>query len=243
MKTVLILEDEEYTLEFIKLLVNQHPFVEQAIAADNSRTAVGAAKIYLPQLALLDIELGPDDPYNGIQTAKMITGVSPDTVCVFLTGYDKYALDSFSVHPYDYILKPINKEKFNQVLTDVLSKPKQTDTNERVSFKCKEGTIILNLDSIACIEKQDKKTFIYAGQNVYETNYKLSDLENMLPEQFIRVHNSYIINLSRILMVKSNQSRSFYVTFDNCPAGAWMSRTKYDEYRHLFMPLNYSIDI
>jgi len=65
----------------------------------------------------------------------------------------------------------------------------------------------------------------------------------MLPEQFIRVHNSYIINLSRILMVKSNQSRSYYVTFDNCHAGAWMSRSKYDEYRHLFMPLNNSIDI
>lgn len=238
MKTVLILEDEEYTLEFIKLLVDQHPLTEQVVAAGSSRAAVEAARTYLPQLALLDIELGPDDPYNGIQTAKMIAGVSPHTICVFLTGYGEYALESFSVHPYDYILKPIHKEKLNQVLTDILSKRGQTDTNEKIALKCKEGTIILYPDTIACIEKQDKRTLIHVGQNVYETNYKLSELEEMLPEQFIRAHNSYIINLARVLMVKSNQSRSYQVTFDDCPAEAWMSRIKYEECKHLFMPLN-----
>ena len=56
MKTVLILEDEEYTLEFIKLLVDQHPLTEQVVAAGSSRAAVEAARTYLPRLALLDIE-------------------------------------------------------------------------------------------------------------------------------------------------------------------------------------------
>lgn len=233
METVLILEDEEYTLEFLELFVSKHPLVDKVIAVNNSHAAVTAAKNCLPRIALLDIELSPDDSYNGIQTAKMISNISPDTVCVFLTGYGKYALDAYTAHPYDYILKPIKKEKLTEIITEILSKKAGKHTN-RIMFKGKEGTIILNPHSIACIEKQNKKTLIYSDQNIYETSYNLGELENLLPEQFVRAHNSYIINLSRILMVKYTASRSYQVTFDNCPAVAWMSRKKYEECKQLF---------
>lgn len=236
MATVMILEDEEYTLEFLELFVSKHPLVDKVIAVNNSQLAVTAAKDYLPQIALLDIELGPDDSFNGIQTAKMIAKISPSTVCVFLTGYGKYALDAYSVHPYDYLLKPIQKEKLNELITEIISK-QNSRTNQRVTLRVKEGTVLLDSEEIACIEKNDKKTIIYAGQDVYETSYNLNELESRLPEQFVRVHNSYIVNTSRIRMIRySSSSRNYEIKFDNCPMTAYMSRKKYEEYKHLFAP-------
>lgn len=235
MITVLVLEDEEYTLEFLKLLVGKHPLVDRVIAASDSKTAVSAANDYLPQIALLDIELAPNDPLNGIQTAKMISRISPDTVCVFLTGYGQYALDAYSARPYDYVLKPIQKEKLTDLLTEIISN-KNSKLNSKVTIRTKEGIILLNPNSIACIEKNGKKTFIYADQDVYETNYNLNELENYLPDQFVRVHNSYIINLSRILMIKYTTSRSYEVILENCPVTAYMNQKTYHEYKHLFTP-------
>lgn len=233
MATVLILEDEEYTLEFLEIFVGKHPLVDKVIAVNNSEAAVVAAKNYLPHVALVDIELSPDDSFNGIQTAKMITKISPKTVCVFLTGYGKYALDAYTAHPYDYLLKPIQKDKLTEVLTETIS-AKDHRIRNKIAIRIKEGTILLNPDSIACIEKNAKKTIIYTDQDTYETTYNLNEFERLLPKQFIRVHNSYIVNLYRILMIKYTNSRSYQVTIENCPVSAYMNRKKYDEYKHLF---------
>lgn len=240
MATVLILEDEEYTLEFLELLVSKHPLVDKVMAVNNSQAAVTAAQNYLPQVALLDIELGPDDSFNGIQTAKIINKISPKTVCVFLTGYAKYALDAYCAHPYDYLLKPIQKEKLADLLTEIISHRDSHLLNNRVSIKVKEGTILLNPDTITCIEKNGKKTIIHTVQKSYETGYNLTELENLLPEQFARVHNSFIINLSRISMIKNTNNRSYEVALENCPVTVYMTRNKYEEFKHLFMPIGSS---
>jgi|LSQX01.2.fsa_nt_gb DNA-binding LytR/AlgR family response regulator len=237
MATVLILEDEEYTLQFLELLVGKHPLVDKVIAVNNSQAAVTAAQSYLPQVALLDIELGLDDSFNGIQTAKVIKKVSPNTVGVFLTGYTKYALDAFSAHPYDYLLKPVQKEKVADLLTEIISLRDTPLLNNKVSIRVREGTILLNSNTILCIEKMGKKAIIYTEQNSYETSYNLTELQGLLPNQFARVHNSFIINLSRISMIKYTNNRSYQVVLENCPATVYMTRNKYEEYKHLFMPI------
>lgn len=236
MATVLILEDENYTLEFLELLVGKHPLVNQVIAVNNSKSAVKAAKDYLPRVALLDIELGPDDSLNGIQTAKMISRVSPQTFCVFLTGYGQYALDAYSVHPYDFLLKPIQKEKLTDLLTEIISNNNMR-TNNKIALRLREGMLLLSPDLIACIEKDGKKSILHTDQGKYEINYNLNELESLLPEQFVRAHNSYIINTAKILMIKYTSSRSYQVILENCPVTVLMNRKKYEEYKRLFEPI------
>ncbi|MDD4171760.1 MAG: LytTR family DNA-binding domain-containing protein [Syntrophomonas sp.] len=119
MSTVLILEDEKWTLEFLEVFVSKHPMVESVFAVNNSQDAIETAQKHLPDIALLDIELKAKDTINGIQTAKMIASVSPATVLVFVTGYGKYAPNSFVVHPYDYLLKPIRKDKLTDIITEL----------------------------------------------------------------------------------------------------------------------------
>lgn len=239
MAKVIVLEDEEYTLEFLELLVGKHPLVDEVIAVNNSQAAVTAAKNCLPQVAILDIELGPDDSFNGIQTAKIINKISPKTVCVFLTGYAKYVLDAYCTHPYDYLLKPIQKEKVADLLTEIISHRDSHLLNNRVFIKVREGTILLNPDTITCMKKNGKRTTIHTVQDSYETEYTLTELDDLLPEQFARVHNSYIINLSRISMIKNTNNRSYEVTLENCPVTVYMTRNKYKEFKYLFMPIGF----
>ena len=68
--------------------------------------AIELARINNFNLIILDIELNEDD-INGLEVAKTIYAFNQEAYMVFVTAYSRYAVDSFAVHPYDYIIKPI----------------------------------------------------------------------------------------------------------------------------------------
>lgn len=57
---------------------------------------------------------------DGIEAAKIISKATPKTYFVFITGHMEYAIDSFCVHPYDYLLKPIDIESFEKTLEELV---------------------------------------------------------------------------------------------------------------------------
>ena len=109
MVNILLLEDEHFTRRFLKKLVSENNFVNRVIDTPCGKEAINLARKYKPNIALLDIELAPEEELNGIQVAKTIYDFNPEIYFVFITGYTQYVIESFAVHPYDYILKPVNK--------------------------------------------------------------------------------------------------------------------------------------
>jgi len=92
-----------------QVMENARTDVDEIVGAFNGMEAIRLAREYQPDIAFLDIELSLEEGFNGIQVAAMINDISPETKLVFVTGYTKYALDCYSVHPYDYLVKPITK--------------------------------------------------------------------------------------------------------------------------------------
>ncbi|MTI85498.1 MAG: response regulator transcription factor [Firmicutes bacterium] len=125
MVNILLLEDEYYTRRFLKKLVSENNFVNRVIDTPCGKEAINLAKKHNPSIALLDIELAPEEELNGIQVAKTIYGFNPETYFVFITGYAQYAIESFAVHPYDYILKPVKKDKVDEIISSLAGKVKK----------------------------------------------------------------------------------------------------------------------
>jgi len=233
MSTVLILEDEKITLEFLEVFVGNHPMVDRVLAVNNSQDAIEAAKEHMPDIALLDIELAPEDTCNGIQTAQMISSVSPDTELIFVTGYGKYALDSFAVHPYDYVLKPIRKDKLMEIITELSIRTGKT--NNIIKIKTADGTAILDPDQIFFIEKEGRHSIIHSQQGCFDTLLNIVDLEAILPQQFIKAHSAYIVNISKISTIKPTNSRNYQICFSGYEKTAWISRGGFKKYRAMFV--------
>ena len=145
MVSVLILEDEEYTQRYLGALVSEHPLVNHVYMASDGDTAIRLAGEHTPEIALFDIELGKDEELNGLEVAKLITTTSPTTQIVFITGYAKYALSSFLVHPYDFIVKPIRKDRVIQVISDLARRVGMRNAS-KVSIKTNDGTVFISLD-------------------------------------------------------------------------------------------------
>jgi two-component system LytT family response regulator len=237
MLDVLILEDEEYTLRYLQTIVSEHPMVKGVFGTSNGRDAVRLAREQKPNVAFLDIELSPEDDHTGLEIAGMIAEISPASKIVFVTAYTQYALDSFSVHPYDYILKPITKTKVFDTLYGVAREYKQQSQSRPKRIVVQSGRqelVFLVPSEIFFFERQGKTTLVHTRNGVYELARSLSNLTESLPKEFLRTHKSYIDNINRIRKVRNIGNRSWEIIFQGYDKPALMSRYKYEEYKELF---------
>lgn len=237
---VLILEDENYTLRFLEKLISEHVKVEQVVGTSNSQEAIRLAGDITPDLAFLDIELSPEDHMNGIDVARAINTVSPRTEFIFVTGYAKYAVDSFTVHPYDYLLKPIKRDKVMQVISSLESDREAVNLHkshsDRLVIKSSDSIVFLYIDDIFFIEKQGKKAFIHSTSGVNESNCIFNELESLLGPNFLRVHKSYVVNMNKVSQIKDAGNQSYSIHFDGYNGEAIMSRNRFRVHIDRFTP-------
>ena len=115
---VLCVEDEKQMLQYLVSLCEKTADVAEIHGFDRAAKALGWVKNHSCDLALLDISM-PD--MNGITLARRIQELRPETDVVFVTGYPQYAVDSWTVHPKGYLLKPVTKKDLQEKLDYIQS--------------------------------------------------------------------------------------------------------------------------
>jgi two-component system LytT family response regulator len=104
---VLIVDDESLPRQRLMRLLEEIPNTECVGEAANGRSAVDAIESLLPDLVLLDVRM---PGMGGLDVARALTGHVP--FVIFVTAFDEYALSAFEVHAIDYLLKPVERERF-----------------------------------------------------------------------------------------------------------------------------------
>jgi len=240
MLKILLLEDEDYTRRFIKKLIVDSNLGFEIFDIANGEEAIKIAKEHSPNIALLDIELGENENLNGLDIAKIIKNSNPKIKFVFITGYSKYALDSFSVHPYDYILKPVDIEKVMSTLNILANMVEKEQGNliasEKIVIQNKSETIFIPLDDVIFIETQHRGIIIHSKDGIYPNSQTLSDMEKRLNNNFIKTHKSFIVNRNKIRKIKQVADRSYEIEFIETEKTALMSRYKFEELKEYLTP-------
>jgi two-component system LytT family response regulator len=104
---VLIVDDERLPRQRLLRLLEEMPNTVCVGEAANGRAAVDAIENLLPDLVLLDVRM---PGMGGLDVARALTGHVP--FIIFVTAFDEYALSAFEVHAIDYLLKPVERERF-----------------------------------------------------------------------------------------------------------------------------------
>ena len=190
----------------------------------------------------MDIKLSPEERLNGIQVAKEIHNFSPDIYFVFITGYPQYAIESFAVHPFDYILKPIEKEKIKGTINYLADKIKKMNSEksslEKLRIKIRGEIHLIPFNDILFIEKQNKISLLHTEKTIYEIPYQtLNELMEKLGSNFLRVHKSFIANINKVSRIREVSNRSYEIDFKGYDKVAFMSRYKFEEHKNRFIPL------
>jgi DNA-binding LytR/AlgR family response regulator len=146
-------------------------------------------------IIFLDVYLGQ---YNGIEVAKKIREFDGMVKLVFTTTSTEYALESFCVFPFNYLIKPINKDILFKVLKHaILLIDKEKQKSIVIKFDNEMHTIFFK--DIRYIESFGKKINIYTKKGTVSFNSKLDQVEAKINDKrFLRCHKSFLVNMDYI---------------------------------------------
>jgi DNA-binding LytR/AlgR family response regulator len=152
-------------------------------------------------IILLDMQLAELD---GIQTAEIIRKYDKDSIIIIITSIIEYAVDGYSVNAYDFILKPVEENKFVKVFRSAIKKI-QTENNKTYVIQTRDMTIVLKLSSIVYIESARKKINVHCENEQYFSNEKISTVEKNLSQfGFARISRYYLVNMAHIKKIGIN---------------------------------------
>ncbi|MEW6981070.1 LytR/AlgR family response regulator transcription factor [Colwelliaceae bacterium 6471] len=228
MINVLIADDEYLARETIKLLLKDQPDIAKVIEAEDGKKALKLCNLHQPELIFLDIQM---PGYTGIQLMEKL----PDnTIVIFATAYDQYAIKAFDLNAIDYLLKPFDDERFYEALDKARSQinaKKLTNfkeigmliqqMNEQQDKKYKTRLIVKEPGRIKLIDVAQINYIAGAGNyaDVYLFDEKhilhretLTSLETQLdPKEFVRIHRSSIVRRSSVAELRANENGDYTV--------------------------------
>lgn len=154
-------------------------------------------------IILLDITMKRCD---GMTAAKRIRTKNKDVMIVFVTASAEYVFSGYEVRAFRYILKPELVHGFARVFRECMDE--LTKSNEvRYSFRTANETVSLPVKDILYFESNKRVITVYcANGNSYSFYAKLDDVQEALKNNdFVRCHQSYLVNASKITAVKNGE--------------------------------------
>jgi two-component system LytT family response regulator len=229
---VLIADDERIAREIIKLLLADQPDIAKIIEAKDGNQALEYALEYQPDIIFLDIQMPGQ---SGIQLANKLP---PKSNIIFVTAYDKYAIEAFKLCAIDYLLKPFQDERFNKALDKVRKHIQESLLQDHDGMGQLLGHLAQQRNDVQksrlIIKEPGRIRFIEVEQVNYITgsgNYAevhlfdgrvvlhretLNNLEKQLNlEYFIRIHRSSIVRKTSICKLLPNDKGDYSVILNN----------------------------
>ena len=203
------IDDEPLALQQIVTYINKVPFLELAAQCQSALEARQFLEQDMVDAIFCDINM-PD--LNGMDFIKSL--VTPPMV-VFTTAYAEYAVEGFKVNAVDYLLKPFGLQDFQRAANRLKERSlpptppqKEEDTNDDTIFLKTEYRIVkVSISNIRYIEGMSEylKVHVEGESKPIITLLSMKKIEERLPDYFMRIHRSYIVNLKMIQEVNKNR--------------------------------------
>ena len=212
---VLIADDEPLARERLRMLLGTEDWVEIAGECHTGADAVAAIQKLRPDLVFLDVQMPGATGFDVIQQV----GVAEMPPVVFVTAYDRYALRAFDVHALDYLLKPFDRERFQQALARARQHLQRKDAGElerrllelvqdlrsspprpeRFVIKSGGRVFFVRAEEIDWIEAAGNYVKLHVGNEAHLLRETMNSLEAQLdPDVFYRIHRCHIVNIERV---------------------------------------------
>jgi len=213
----LIADDEPRARQFLEKLLGEHRELDLIGSAKGGVEALSLIEQLKPDVAFLDIHM-PD--LSGLEVAYHLKDDSAPAV-VFVTAYDRYAVEAFEIAALDYVLKPIRRERLaeavRRVVTEVrsgqraqrsralqaaLGAPEMMERMpplRRLPVRHRREVKLLELDQVPLVFSRDRLVLARCDGHEYLVDYTLQELESRLPkEMFVRIHRGALVNLDAV---------------------------------------------
>lgn len=214
----IIIDDEPLARMMVKEYLQAYPHITVVEECNDGFEGLKAIQQHQPDLIFLDIQM---PKINGFEMLELID--DPPLV-IFTTAFEEYAIRAFDAHAADYLLKPFSKERFAKAMQKLqlqrtnatqavvemaLQSPAQSN---RIVVKDNGKIKIIPVAQVQYLEAADDYVKIIAAEGNFLKKKTMQYFEDSLPPQeFIRIHRSYIINAQLITRIDLHEKDSHLV--------------------------------
>lgn len=198
---IAVCDDEKNIRSYLVSLIKKQGRECSIMEYDSADAYLSEGKEH--DILFLDIEMGGSGAgLNGMGLARHIRGIKAQKqpIIIFVTGYEKYVYDAFDVGAFQYLVKPVDEQKFAEMFGratgQVLSEAEQRKKKLVIQYGGEGRAIPLN--DIYYMESQNHNIVLYLKSGKLEYYGKIGDLEEELAGQFYRIHRGYLINLFHV---------------------------------------------
>jgi two-component system, LytTR family, response regulator len=209
--TAIIVDDEPLARRRIEMLIERDDEISLIASTDDPDEVAALVIDRGPDLLLVDVQM---PRVSGIDLVRRIRADLLPQV-IFVTAYDEYAVSAFDLHAVDYVLKPVDAERFGVALNrakkrlrlehneegadavrNLLASDAKSAALDRIAVQSNQRMRLLRLEEIEWIEAAGNYVRIHAAGRQYLLRESIGALENRLdPRRFVRIHRSTIVNI------------------------------------------------
>ncbi|HEY9008656.1 MAG TPA: response regulator transcription factor [Ohtaekwangia sp.] len=213
--TCVAVDDEPLALDLLEDNIKKIPYLKLLKKCSNALEANSFLQTQPVDLVLLDIQM------PGLTGIQFLQGLSKNPpLVIFITAYEKYALEGYNLDVVDYLLKPVSFERFLKAVNKahdkftaqkhpVVIQPVAAAPVATYLFVNSEYNLVrIDFSDIAYIEglKDYVKIFLLSSTRPVITRMSMKSLEEKLPaDQFVRVHKSFIVSLNKITSIRKGR--------------------------------------
>jgi two-component system LytT family response regulator len=226
-RSVAIVDDEPLARRGVRARLAAFPELRIVAECADGEDAVETIRRVAPEIVFLDVQM---PGLTGFDVLKELSSERLPIV-IFLTAYDTFALRAFEVHALDYLLKPIDDERFAAAvkravrqlslensesletrLRSLLEDQKDGTFTERFAVKTGRRVVFVHADEIDWIEAAGDYASLHVGRKTHLLRETLQNLEKRLdPTRFLRIHRSTIVAADRIHEMEALPNHEFRV--------------------------------
>lgn len=216
--TAIIVEDSRLARNELKELLKAHDHIETIAEAENVDQAFELITKNRPDIIFLDINM-PEK--NGFDLLEMLDDVP---TAIFTTAYDEYAIKSFEYNAFDYLLKPISKERFAKTIEKITpllqnkthTKNQLLTADSQLFIKDGDHCWMVRLGDVSIFEVDGNYTKVFWENNKPMIYKSLNQIAEKLDDsKYFRANRQQIINLEHIKKVVPYFNNTLQITLKN----------------------------
>ncbi|MBW6537317.1 MAG: LytTR family transcriptional regulator DNA-binding domain-containing protein [Mariniphaga sp.] len=226
----LIVEDEAPARRLLQEFLKEFPGIE--VLEECTDGFEGARRIMelKPDLIFLDVQM---PRINGFEMLELLRGEDMPLI-IFTTAFDEFAIRSFEYNTCDYLLKPLNRERFQKAVTKALEQLKDKkspadDLNsmvdqalgggkylDRIVIRSGSNIQVVYCDDLLCLEASDDYVIVHTAADQWVKKQTLKFYEEKLdPAEFLRVHRSFVVKISAISRIEPYSKDAYIAILHN----------------------------
>jgi Response regulator of the LytR/AlgR family len=201
MYQIAVCDDEKALREEVKKLILEW---DSALKVHLYSSGEDLLDNYLPfQVIFLDVEM---EGMGGIETGKRIRQRDKEVKIVYLTAYRDYVAGAFEVHAFQYMVKPVNRERLFHILEEIFLYVKKSEEKHILDFQTVKGMVCLPTEEIYYFAYENRRVLMAAGEESYYLAEKIGNvLKRMAEFGFSMPHQSFVVNLFHVKNIRNQE--------------------------------------